>query len=62
MRTIHITKAETIGGIQYYRPLERTDELLMQHLMNDDYIEISESSLEKATTVAEAHGWKLEIV
>lgn len=62
MTTIHITKTVTTEYGQMYKPLERTDELLLQHLMNDDYIQISDKSLEKATTVAIAHGWKLEIV
>lgn len=30
--------------------------------MNDDYIEITHSSLEKMQSVAAAHGWEVEIL
>lgn len=45
-----------------YRPVSNGDLFLLQHCMNEDFVEITKLSLDKARYIAAAHGWEVVIV
>lgn len=49
-------------GTGYFVPETESDQMLMQHCVNEDLDALNNIGLEKAQTVAKAHNWKIKIV
>lgn len=57
MKTINLKKIQSGSNLLF--PVSKEDEHLMQHLLNSNFVMISDQSLEKAKTIAGAHGWQI---
>ncbi len=61
MTTITFKATQYSGGVSYV-PVSLEDEYLMQHCLDTNHASINHGGMEKLKIVAEAHGWKVEIV
>jgi hypothetical protein len=56
---IFIDVIKKLDGLFY--PKSKPDERLLQHCCNEDFIAITQETLDKAVYIAAAHEWRIRI-
>lgn len=56
METIYLKQTK-----EGYKASDKVSEMLMQHCLNFDYIELFNVSIEKLRIIAVAHGWEVVV-